>query len=346
MAVKTNTKPSKIKPPVEKSQKIFKCVTCGNEYTKQESNFQASRSDIYAGNNHYLPTCKHCVDKLVEHYTEALGNEDDAIRRTCMKFDIYYSKVLVEACKKISENRSKMLAYVSRSNLQQYQGKTYDTTLDEENNGAINSLEDFEDKNKTSEARVSEKSIKIWGFGFTPEDYISLNNQYDDWKAKVVIEGKPKESLVRELCIIKLQQGKALVSKDIELYDKLTKTYQSTLANANLSPLKEAANDKAGEIPMGMMYLRFENDRPIPEPLPEWADVDGIMRLITIYFLGHLCKMLGLKNKYAKMYEDEMQRYRVTIPELEDYEDEEDIFDFLANNGLPDSVGDYNGFKK
>ena len=77
----------------------------------------------------------------------------------------------------------------------------------------------------------------------------------------------------------------------------------------------------------------FENEEPIPEPLPEWKDVDKIVRLFTIYFLGHLCKMLNIRNRYSEMYEQEMQKYRVSLEEIEDLSDE-DIFEYLSENGF------------
>lgn len=44
--------------------------------------------------------------------------------------------------------------------------------------------------------------------------------------------------------------------------------------------------------------------------------------------------MLGLKNRYAKLYEEEMDKYRAEVPEYEDQDDEE-IFTHLIN-------GDFN----
>ena len=38
-----------------------------------------------------------------------------------------------------------------------------------------------------------------------------------------------------------------------------------------------------------------------------------------------LYKMLGIKNTYCKLYEDEMERLRVKTPEFED-EDDESMF--------------------
>lgn len=49
--------------------------------------------------------------------------------------------------------------------------------------------------------------------------------------------------------------------------------------------------------------------------------------------LGHLCHMLGIKNRHAKMYEDEMNKYRVDDPDLEDLDDE-DVFDAIMNRAM------------
>jgi len=315
----------------EDEPNFYKCSSCGTPYEKLDDNFPASQSELYAGLNYHLPICKKCMDTLFEHYTNAYGgNEDDAIRRICELYDMYYNASLLSASRKITKNRSRIHTYISRANLTQYKGKTYDSTLDEERNNAITSLEDLDEIKEKSDINVTKNSIKIWGFGFSPEDYEFLNNQFSDWRSKVVIEGKAKESLVRELCMLKLQQNKALLGGKIDLYTKLTETYQKTLDRASLTPKIEEAADKAGELPMGMMIDRFENENPIPEPMEEWKDVDGIIHMFIIYFLGHLCKMLNIKNKYSKMYEDEMAKYRVEIPELEEANDEE-VFDFLVN---------------
>ena len=58
---------------------------------------------------------------------------------------------------------------------------------------------------------------------------------------------------------------------------------------------------------------------------------------ITTWYLGHACKMVGLRNSYCKMYEDAMDELRVKHPE---YDEEDD--DSLLNDifGSPQSSGD------
>ena len=60
---------------------------------------------------------------------------------------------------------------------------------------------------------------------------------------------------------------------------------------------------------------------------------DGIVRYISTWFLGHLCKMLHIKNSYSRMYEDAIEKLRVDRPEL-DEEDDEDLFnDIFGDDG-------------
>ena len=77
---------------------------------------------------------------------------------------------------------------------------------------------------------------------------------------------------------------------------------------------------------------KWENTKPIPEPDPELKDVDGIVRYITVWFLGHLCKMLGIKNTYCKLYEDEIAKMRIERPEYEDEDDETMFNDIFSSD--------------
>lgn len=142
-----------------------------------------------------------------------------------------------------------------------------------------------------------------------------------------------RESLVRDLCVIKLQQQKAIQSGDVDLWGRLQKTFQDTLSSANLKPIQSENDEKTAEKPLGVMIEMFENEDPIPEINPEWKDIDGIVKLFNIYFLGHLSKMLGIKNRYSKDYEEEMQKYRAEIDDIKDAPDE-DVFEYLSENGF------------
>ncbi len=331
VSIDSSVEIAKIKP---KSKDLpYQCVTCGKIYKRQYGNFSKNASSpLFASNDYYLPTCKHCVEELYKQYVDLFnGNDERAIERICQIYDYYFTDSALMGSLKISDGQSRINGYIRIINLEQYNGKTYVNTIKDGANENIQSIAEVSDMEIDE---IDEKALKdaiiVWGLGFSPEQYSILNDSFADWKSRVVIDSKTREALVRELCIIKLQMNNALKDNDVDLYQKLVKTYQDTMKSANLQPLQEDITDKASEKPIGVMIKMFEDERPIPKPLKEWEDVDGIVKYITIYFLGHLCKMLKIKNRYAALYEAEMAKYRVEIPEMEEADDE-DIFEALIN---------------
>ena len=346
--------------PIEDDNRVYVCSCCGKEFSGKRAinNFPYVQSELYKGNKHRLNVCRNCIDKLFLHYAEVLGNDDDAIRRICMKFDMYFSTDITKSkkCRNVNADNSKIGTYISILNMQQYKDKTFDTTLDEEANSAIESISDLKTYNKAAEAKnedpdeeevatvVSMDDIANWGTGFEPDEYAWLNAKYDKIRSTNIIDTTTREELVRDHCVQRLMANKARQNNDMKNYDSLTDSAQKTLDRANLTPKITDAADKAGEKPIGVMIQMFEKERPIPEARPEWRDVDGILKFVTVYFIGHLCKMLGLKNRYVKLYEDEMDKYRADIPEYNDMDDE-DIFSMLigsSNDGSDGSRGDKN----
>ena len=226
-----NTEIQKIKYSKEDEPTFYKCPTCGTPYKKLDDNFPASQSELYAGWNYHLPICKRCLDTMFSHYTEAYGNDEDAaIRRICEKFDIYYNVSLLNASRKITKNRSRIHTYVSRANLSQYKGKTFDTTLDEERTeGVIETYEDIKDDKKTKL-----KTVKFFGTGFSDDDYQYLQDQYSDWTTRCECKTKAQEEVFKRICFKQLEILKAnrlgLDTKDLD------KTFQDYLDTANLKP--------------------------------------------------------------------------------------------------------------
>lgn len=300
--------------------KEYICVTCGKTYKRLDGNFPASQSELYAGLNYHLPVCKKCLDRLYEQYCTKFGNEDEAIRRICMKFDIYWDQSLANASRKITKDRSRIHTYISRANLIQYKDKTYDTTLDEEDNNQINSFKDLQDEDKN--IKVTKKTIQFFGFGFTDQEYQWMQYQYNDWTARHECKTKAQEELFKNICITQLQIQKATQNGD--KIEQLMNAYQNLLGSANIKPNQTNENALADQNTFGTLIQKWETEKPIPEPDPEWKDVDGILKYISTWFLGHLCKMMGVKNSYSKLYENEMKKYKVEKPQYED--DDEALF--------------------
>lgn len=297
------------------------CCCCGTEYDTQQNNFFHSDSPIFAGNKGFFRMCKSCTEKYYNDLVKRFnGNAYRAIERMCQIFDIYYNASAFTAVLEKNTDGNIMAAYIKKMQLFQYKGKTYSDTILETAPKSIDSVKDVQ---KQADSSTMKKTVVEWGYGFSLDEYNILNDMFDDWKFRVIIDSKTKEALIRELCIIKLQMNAAIRENNIDMYIKLSKTYIDTMKSANIQPLQEDASNREGEKPIGVMIKMFENECPIQKCRPEWEDVDGIVKYIQVYFMGHLSAMLKLKNKYAYMYQAEMEKYRIKNLFLQGKDDEE-----------------------
>ena len=122
--------------------------------------------------------------------------------------------------------------------------------------------------------------------------------------------------------------------------DKSINALNNLLGSANLKPVQkkrdESLDANVESTPFGVWIRKIENTRPISDPDPEFADVDSVIKYITVWFFGHICKMLKIENKYSRLYEEEMARLRVERPEYEGEDEEavfEDIFTRASSTG-------------
>lgn len=323
----TNTEIPKIKYSKEDEPNFYKCPTCASSYKKLDDSFPASQSELYAGWNYHLPICKKCLDKMFEHYTTVYGNNEDvAIRRICEKYDIYYSVSLLNASRKITKNRSRIHTYISKVNLTQYKGKTYDTTLDEERKDEI--IETFEDIKDITKTKI--KTVKFWGTGFTDDDYQYLQDQYVDWTTRCECKTKTQEEVFKRICFKQLEILKA--NREGKDTKDLDKTFQDYLDTANLKPKQNNMDTLSDAQTFGTLLAKWENEKPLPEIEEELQDVDKIGLYIDIFFRGHLAKMMGLKNGLSNLYNKFIKKYTVERPEYESDENNEALFDAIFGN--------------
>lgn len=258
---------------------------------------------------------------------QSLGDEYAAMRRVCQLFDMYYCDALVDTAMLYGKPNKRMDCYISKLGLKAYANKTYGDTLIEESEIAINSTEDINCLNlDKEELEIAESFVQFWGFGFTADEYRYLQEQYDDWKSRYEITSKALESLVQKLCMMDLQILRAM-QKGADT-TKLYNEYNKALNSAHLQPKQTNDSSLADTNTFGTLIKKWENEKPIPEPDPDFQDVDGVRYYVSVWFLGHLCKMIGIKNTWSALYEQEVKKYTVSQPEYNENDDVDfdDIF--------------------
>lgn len=314
----------------------LECLSCGTVLGDEE--YYGSNSRLYLATKK-LPYCNDCINKMYrETVTKYLDQkvempERKAIERLCMSFDWYYNdKVFEEAYKDSrSTGGSVVNYYVRRLKMKQNLNKTYDTTIFERQIGKVTEPEPVEIEEQISQSDL-EKAVRIFGVGFSKDDYKFLFDQYIDWTTRHECETKSQEEIFKQICFTQLDLFKARRAGD-DTKD-LNVTLMKQLDVAKLQP-KQNRGDSASEAQtLGTLIDKWETTRPLPEIDEDLRDVDQIGRYLDVFFRGHLAKMMGLKNGISRIYEKYIEKYSAKKPEYKGEEDSDALFDAIFGSGI------------
>lgn len=318
-----------------KKCRTYKCCVCGDSTDDIEDRmFPDTYSNLYAGWAYHLPICKKCVDKLYETYIiKHHMTEEEAARRICMNYDIYYCQGLVDMMKKYSKPNYRMSFYISKTSLSQYANKTYANTIAEEKKEAEEKAANKVIADDSKGKGIKEKDYKFWGFGFTAEEIDFLNDKYSDWTSSCECSGHNQVTIFKQMCMLELQILRNM--QNGQPTAPLQKQLNEFMNSANLQPKQNSDNTLAETNTFGTLIKKWENERPISKPDPEWEDVDKIGHYISVWFLGHLCKMIGINNKFGQkwteLYENEVEKFTAHPPTYFDNDGEAPSFDEVFN---------------
>ena len=300
------------------------CTMCG--YEKDIDAFYNSHSILFKKNiNHKMTICKECVTNVYSYFLDKMNIDVNAIYLTCQILDAYFSISTFEAAKKQAlKNNSNIAAiYFQKINsLKQCKNKSFLDSDKFDIDGARVSKEvNKEFQNAiNNKFEVTSEMIAFWGSGLSREDLFYLENDYHNLKTYSGCDSYSQQILLKQISHQNLDIKKK--RENGENVDKELKTLQDLLGSAGLKHDKTNSLTAGNQAALGTLIDKWEAEKPIPKPSKEFMDVDGIKRYITVWFFGHLCKMLGVNNDAAKMYEEELVKYTVQNPNDEGEEDE------------------------
>lgn len=332
------------------------CTKCGTDYSRRKGYFPVSYSLLHKGIG-YIPVCKDCIDKMYNGYLSQCNSAKYAVRQICRKLDLYWSESVYSVVSRKSTTRSMMTQYIAKINSVTYAGKSYDDTLSEEGtlwsfievesdmaNITYEKKYDSSDSGEEQSDAVSDEMVAFWGSGYSPSMYAELEQRRTYYISKFPKDAELDvgfEILIRQICNLEVNIARdSAAGKSI---DKSVNSLNTLLGSLNIKPTQKKFDDSDSSIdktPLGIWAQRIEYKRPIKEIDPELQDVDEIKKYVSIWFLGHLCKMLGIKNSYCKLYEEEIAKMRIEHPEYEDEDDETMFNDIFCSDGTDNSDGD------
>lgn len=300
----------------EAIQNKILCISC--EKVRVADAFYLNENTLIKSEK--FPFCKDCI-------RDYLGDKDS---------DEYQNKVitvlammnkpfLYDLWEKSRKTWGKYIPQLS--SFHQYKGlqfsdSVFKKNISEKNVNSKLSSDEIDQIQKTEFTKEElEELVHFWGKGFEPEDYEFLQLEYEKLLNSYECDTYTMEMLFQEVAQTRLTIKKK--RENSEPVDKELKTLQDILGSANIKPVQETGANAVEQSTFGTLIKRWENERPIPEPDPEWKDVDGIKKYISVWFFGHLARMLGIRNEHSNLYEEELGKYTVKNEEENDYFEED-----------------------
>lgn len=290
------------------NNEVYKCSCCGDFVSTRAGFYDDKRFNVG-----FYPECKKCVLAQVEQ-REKKGDEPnetkESVQRMLCKMNLPYIDSLYESQKTIVANnvnevnkKSPFTSYiVIIKSLPQYVGLEWkDSEFAPDDAPAA-----YEQKATKELLRDAKKH-----FGNYPvEDLVFLENEYRGWLQRTQVDSKSQETYVKRICFKLLDIDKAQrAGKDTE---KLDSSLGKLMGEANLQPKQNVGNAATDSLTFSQLIEKWELEKPIPEPEPEFRDVDGIGKYIRVWFKGHLARALGLDNGYSQEYDDYIKDYTIT----------------------------------
>ena len=313
------------------NNEILLCPVC-NTWQNAKEGFYIDKNN--ATGRFY--ECKRCLLKEVEQRKtdkDEPNETKESVQKVLMKMNRIYDDAFYEQCIKgtldeVNEKQrhSAFSTYItSISSLPQWQNKTW-TDSDFGNDNSSKSDEEIKIVQK-----IIKSAKKRFGIDYSNEDLMFLEQEYQDWVTRYECNTKAQESIFELLSLKKLERNKA--SKAGQSTKDIDKTYQELLNTANITPRQSITNSFNDSLTFGQMIEKWEQEKPIPEPDPEFKDVDNIGHYIRCWFSGWLGKILGIQNAWTQECDEEIAKYRVIMAEEQEDGGASDIYERMFGSG-------------
>ena len=358
---KAKAKDSRGNKPLKQIESILKvseiyCLCCGEK--KDIDTYYTSDSLQYRAYGR-IPYCKDCIDKMYQGYLDEFNRlqytncEKRAVQRLCMVLDLYYSDEMYntafsdhqKAVVKFDNKDLKFITYYMKNvKMYQYRKRNYNTTINDEYKQMKNDQKTMSmfNGNDEKQQEVVSKAVKFFGRGLSDDEYLFLQNEYEDWTSRHECQTKAQEELIKQICFTQLALFKSVRSGEDSKAKDLNTTLMKQMDAAKLQPKQNKGETVAETQTFGTLIEEWETHDPIPEVDEELKDVDKIGLFLDVFFRGHLAKMMGLKNGVSKYYDEYMKQFTVNKPSAykgnddENIDDSEAIFDALFGNTTSD----------
>ncbi|MBP3887779.1 MAG: hypothetical protein J6F30_09085, partial [Cellulosilyticum sp.] len=133
--------------------------------------------------------------------------------------------------------------------------------------------------------------LKIqWG-EYSPTDLTFLKQHLDELLSVYECSTPIQKALYMNICRSELQARKCLEDGDVNGYEKAVKIVSMLSGDLQIKPANKKDDQAGGSF--GVFMAQVEQIMPIPEPLPEFKDVNRIKKYFDVFFVRQIARMLG-----------------------------------------------------
>lgn len=304
----------------------YTCFCCGEQ--KIASDFYISHSPLYINNpnSKRMTICKECVISVYNEYEKKYKNQQVALFKLTSVLDVYFDIKIVDKVieSKAENNLDTSIAqlYLTKINsLPQYKNKN---SLDNQDHdlilGRLGTNEDGEVVDTAIEILedevVTSDMIKRWGEGLSKADYLYLEEKYNEL-AKVYDTRTPAQRwLYESIAMSYLEANNARKKGNLDMYRKLLDSISKMMKDCDITPNSDNLLSEDDNACFGNFIRAIEDEEPVPEPLPFFADVDNFRKYIDEWFVKPLNRVLDLSSDKVKPSNIEED----TEPKYDEYE--------------------------
>jgi hypothetical protein len=291
---KKNTKTKTIRAPELPSV----CSMCGKEYPCQQGNFAQSESPAYSHNYNYVHVCLSCAEQFFrDHVKMYNGDEKRAMRRLCEWLDIYFDPSMWDRM----ETPRAPDEYFRRVRMSRVSiHKTWDDTLDDEENKRINNVLS-QGSTEMTKSDLAE-AVDIFGEGFEEKAYeymLRIYRGYISPLGDTVTAGQLKSA--RFLAALEYRCMEA-IKNDKPNASALSSTLRKSIAESGFDTVVK--NSDSDVPPIGVLLQQIEKFTPAQyvKNTP-YKDVDKQ----GVYY-DRFCRrpLMNLLNRASQKVDDEL----------------------------------------
>lgn len=276
----------------------MKCIgECGRDLAL--TNFYNSNSPIFPNGKANL--CKKCIQNMID--IDNIQTVYDVLQMLDLPFLYQYWNSSKE---KNPKNPWGTYIRMCNSGLNEFKSKRYkDSIFDGDGNTKRSNANTFSfndiEKDLLSEFRPTKDMLLRWGTKYEPEQYIKLENFYNDMKAKNNIETPQEEDYLKKLAVISMKMDEELENNNYSQAKSLGDLFSKYMADSKFRAMDKTEADKTGGIrSFSAIYAEVESDGFIP-PWEHYRKIKGLTQDIVDKCIMHMENFTLRLNRVEKM---------------------------------------------